>query len=109
MDLLNNIYFSGSILMILLSLPMIFRRVPPNPLYGFRTRATLSDPDLWYAANAYAGKWLLADGLLFLLVVSAMRLFFSFSVDVFSTIAAVVMLGSLTVTVIFCLRYTKIR
>jgi uncharacterized membrane protein len=39
----------------LLSLPLIFRKVPPNRVYGYRTRATLSDEALWYTVNAYFG------------------------------------------------------
>lgn len=41
----------------LVSLPLIFRKVPRNPIYGYRTRATLSDDELWYEANAYFGRW----------------------------------------------------
>lgn len=37
------------------SIPMVLRRVPPNPLYGFRTKLTLSNPDIWYRANAFSG------------------------------------------------------
>jgi uncharacterized membrane protein len=52
----------GSALSCLLSLPLIRRRVPPNLVYGYRTRATLSDEALWYEANAYFGrKFLLAS------------------------------------------------
>ena len=39
----------------LLSLPLIFQKVPRNPVYGYRTRATLSDDTLWYKANMYFG------------------------------------------------------
>jgi uncharacterized membrane protein len=45
-----------SVLMIVTSIPMILGKVPPNPIYGFRTRKTLSDPEIWYDVNAYAGK-----------------------------------------------------
>jgi len=46
----------------LLSVPLILRRVPPNPVYGYRTRATLSDEALWYDANAHFGsRFLLAS------------------------------------------------
>jgi uncharacterized membrane protein len=44
------------ILFVLISLPLIFRKIPPNPIYGYRTRATLSDESLWYDANAYFGR-----------------------------------------------------
>ncbi len=41
------------------SLPLILGKVPPNPTYGFRTRLTLSSPDIWYPANAFSGWALL--------------------------------------------------
>jgi uncharacterized membrane protein len=36
-------------------LPMALELVPPNRFYGFRTRKTLSSPDVWYPANRVAG------------------------------------------------------
>jgi len=44
----------------LVSIPLILRRVPPNPVYGYRTRTTLRDADVWYKANAHFGRWFLA-------------------------------------------------
>jgi len=38
-----------------MSLPLILRWVPPNRVYGFRTRKTLSDPKIWFRANSFAG------------------------------------------------------
>ena len=37
--------------------------VPPNRLYGFRTRKTLHDPDVWYPTNRVAGYWGIATGI----------------------------------------------
>jgi uncharacterized membrane protein len=34
-----------------LALPLLFGLIPPNPLYGIRTSATLKDPLLWRSAN----------------------------------------------------------
>jgi hypothetical protein len=42
-----------------ISVPMILRKIPPNPVYGFRTRLTLSKPEVWYPANAFSGWALL--------------------------------------------------
>ena len=50
------------ILMVVLAIPMILQKVRPNLWYGFRTRKTLSDERVWYPANRYAGKALLAAG-----------------------------------------------
>jgi uncharacterized membrane protein len=41
-----------------LSIPMIRRRVPPNSVYGFRVKKTLSDPKVWYDANEFSGRCL---------------------------------------------------
>lgn len=46
-------------LLALIAAPLVRRKIPPNGLYGYRTRATLSDTELWYAANAHFGRRLL--------------------------------------------------
>jgi len=38
-----------------ISIPLIIRKVPPNPFYGCRTRKTLSDSKIWYEANHGSG------------------------------------------------------
>ena len=43
----------------LVSLPLAFRRVPRNFIYGYRTRATLGSGVVWYEANAYFGRLLM--------------------------------------------------
>lgn len=47
-------------LSILISIPLALRKIGPNVVYGYRTRATLSDPALWYEANALFGRRLIA-------------------------------------------------
>jgi uncharacterized membrane protein len=37
------------------SVPMMLGLVPPNGIYGFRTRKTLSSPRIWSRANRFAG------------------------------------------------------
>ncbi|HEX7615961.1 MAG TPA: SdpI family protein [Thermoanaerobaculia bacterium] len=46
-------------LFVLVSLPLVFRKVPRNAFYGYRTRATLGDAFVWYEANAFFGRWFL--------------------------------------------------
>ncbi|HVN31384.1 MAG TPA: SdpI family protein [Thermoanaerobaculaceae bacterium] len=50
-------------LMVALSIPLILRKVPRNVVYGFRTLATLSDDHVWFEANAYFGRRLIAFSL----------------------------------------------
>jgi len=47
---------ASGVLLMLLSLPMLWGKIPPNGLYGFWVRATLDNPDLWHPANKHAAK-----------------------------------------------------
>jgi uncharacterized membrane protein len=52
------------IIMAALALPMALGKVPPNPIYGFRTPKTLSSADIWYPANRAGGWFMIAAGAL---------------------------------------------
>ena len=53
---------------ILVAIPLVLQRVPPNLWYGFRTRTTLSDRDIWYRANYLGGAALLYSGIVALVL-----------------------------------------
>jgi len=55
-----------------ISIPMILKMVPPNPIYGFRTPATLSNRALWYQANTFAGWALLIGAMVSAVLIVAM-------------------------------------
>jgi uncharacterized membrane protein len=50
-------------LFVVVGLPLVASWIPPNRLYGFRTRATLADPATWYRVNRATGLDLVAGGL----------------------------------------------
>ena len=50
--------------LILVSIPLIFRWVPRNRLYGFRVGATLRHDAVWYDVNARSGRQFLLLGAL---------------------------------------------
>jgi len=58
----------GGLLLIFGSIPFLLGKVPPNRWAGFRIRATLQDPSLWYPANVYVAKYLLATGVVLTLL-----------------------------------------
>lgn len=95
MFLLLVVYLGAALLMMLLSIPMIQKRIKPNRWYGFRTRKTLSSPDIWYPANAYAGKILLAQSVV--IFVAALLLYFvpNMSEDGYTLSVSIVLLCSL--------------
>ncbi len=67
MEILLALYICISLVLALVSLPLIARKIKPNPIYGFRVPKTLNNPRLWYDANSYAGKWFLVVALVFLI------------------------------------------
>jgi uncharacterized membrane protein len=50
------------LLIIVLAIPLAQRRVPPNRWYGIRLPSTLADEEVWYAANARAGRDMIVVG-----------------------------------------------
>lgn len=56
---------AAGVLLIMGGIPLYLRRVPPNPLYGVRLRAT-RDERIWYEINARAGRDLVVIGAVYL-------------------------------------------
>ena len=54
-ELLASMTVVLPVITILISIPLVLRIVPPNLFYGFRTRKTLSNTELWYEANYRGG------------------------------------------------------
>ena len=53
--------FASSLVIAVISVPLILRLIPPNGVYGFRTDMTRSSPGIWYPANAFMGFALLVS------------------------------------------------
>ena len=64
MQTLLYLYVGSSIFLMLISLPLIARKIKPNPFYGFRIQQTLEDPLVWYETNQYFAKRLFIAGFL---------------------------------------------
>lgn len=79
--------------MIVLSIPMILGKVPPNPIYGFRTRKTLSDPEIWYDVNEFAGKLMFVWGGVMAVAAIVLDRIDGMSIDSYSYAFLAVVLG----------------
>lgn len=104
------ILFVGTgLLLIGLAIPMMLRRVKPNHWYGFRTRKTLSDERVWYASNAYGGKWLLILGIVH--TVASFVLYFVPALQnnlvAYTSAVGVIFLIGFTVVIVQSLRYLR--
>jgi len=49
--------------LVVLSIPLILRWIPPNRFFGLRIPATIRNESVWYDANALCGRHLLLLGL----------------------------------------------
>jgi len=98
-------YVAAGLLLIALSVPLIRRKVRPNAWYGFRVPQTWSDPDTWYAANAYAGKYLFGVGVISGLAAVGFYRFPGITLDAYALTCAGVILAALVICVVQCLRF----
>lgn len=68
--------FSGlCVLFIVMAVPLVLGKVPPNCVYGFRTRKTLSSETVWYKANKFFGVGLVLSSTASLFFFAAALLF----------------------------------
>jgi len=56
----------SGVLIFALAIPLVRRRVPPNGLYGVRTKASFASEADWYRINAIGGRYLVVAGLVIL-------------------------------------------
>ena len=61
-------FFVPAVIILVVSLPLILGLIPRNPLYGIRTRKTLSDDRTWYSVNRFGAGMILAASLFYLIV-----------------------------------------
>ena len=104
---MNNIQIIASItagsglLILLLAIPLILRRVPPNGLYGIRTRAAFASEADWYRINRIGGCYLTVSGFLILLTGIAGFFLPASSFEKYSISSAII---TLLVVIIPCVR-----
>ena len=102
--------FAGSgLLAILIALPLIERRIKPNPWYGFRVRATLENPELWYDVNAHMGRRLLISGLITTFAAVALFLIPNLSPDTYILLCGGISVFAIAVGFAQSARYLKQR
>ena len=85
----NTVALTLCALLFVIALPLALRVVRPNRVYGFRTPQTLASRDLWYSANAFAGRPLLISALLSTALLWFRPAWFEFGV--FTQLAALVL------------------
>jgi len=63
------------ILFVLVSIPLVTKKVPMNKLYGFRIAKSFTSRENWYAINRYGGRQLIQWSVL-LFIIGILYFFF---------------------------------
>jgi uncharacterized membrane protein len=107
MTLLLALYVGSGLLLVVLAVPLIRRKVPPNGLYGFRVRQTLEHPEIWYPANEYAGRRLAWSGLITSILATALYFVPSLTLDMYALACLGAFSVTLALTIVQCFRYLR--
>ena len=105
LTLLLAIFLGLGALFIGLSIPLIRRRVRPNPWYGFRVRATLASPEAWYPANVYASWLMLGLGVAVMLVAVAAYFVPGMNVGIYTGLVTAFLVVGLVVVITLSFAY----
>ena len=62
----NQPFIIPSIIIFILSIPLILNLIPPQKWIGIRTPKTLSDETIWYRVNRFAGWALLVSSVFYI-------------------------------------------
>lgn len=64
----NQPFIIPSVLILLLSIPLVAGVIPPNRYYGFRTVKAMLDSQVWYRVNRVCGVLLFVSSALYLVL-----------------------------------------
>lgn len=98
-----------SALLIAVAVPLALRRIPRNVVYGFRTRATMANDDIWYEANAYFGRGLIASTVCGFFLAYVIYLIRPFSPELFLPVSILVLAAPSLVATIATARHVRSR
>ncbi len=96
-----------ALVLILVAIPLVLRKVAPNVVYGYRTRATLAKEDVWYEANAYFGKRLIVACLFGAAVAWALYVSRPLPPDLFLPVSLLVLAAPTLVAVFATSRFVR--
>ncbi len=107
MKTLLFMYIGFSLLAALISLPLMLRKIKPNPFYGFRIRLTLEDTEIWYSVNHFFAKQLFSIGIFQAIVSVAFYLIPGISVDMYALSCMIVFFVAFSRAMSQSFRYIK--
>ena len=100
-------FVTSGLVLATVCVPLIFGRIPPNGLYGFRVRKTMEHPEIWYPVNKYGGERLALASLLLVLAAFAYTYVPGISIDIYSYAVLVTWVVGFTIAMVSAFRYMK--
>jgi len=98
----------SSVVFSVVSIPLILRKVLRNPIYGYRTRVSLSDDALWYRINAYFGVRLFVATLLSACIAVALHAWQGLSPQVYLKVSIGLLVAPVAVAWLLTARFVQI-
>lgn len=92
---------------VLISIPLVLRKVPRNIVYGYRTRATLRDDRTWYEANAYFGRCFLTANIITAFAVLVLYIMHNLAPSSFLTASIIAITGPSLICIIATSRFIR--
>lgn len=105
-QIVASVMAGSGVLIFLLAIPLILRRVPPNAVYGVRTKASFSSHSDWYRINNIGGRYLAVSGAIIFVVGIAGFFLPASRFDAYSIGAAAV---ALLAVIIPCIRLCLLK
>ncbi len=96
-----------SLVLILVAIPLALRKVGPNVVYGYRTRATLASEDVWYEANAYFGRSLIVACLCGALAIWAVYVLRPVPPELFLPVSLLILVAPAAVATVSTARFIR--
>ena len=62
----NPPFIIPSIIILIISIPLVTGKIPRNRFYGVRTRQALSDERIWHVSNKFGGWLFIVSSLIYL-------------------------------------------
>ncbi len=104
----NQPFIIPSLAFIVIAVPLIFKAVPRNGFYGFRTPSTMKDDETWYRANRVGGMLIMIASLLYLITAAVAPLGpADSSIDPVWWLHFVMFVGPLLVAVVLSLNFIR--
>jgi uncharacterized membrane protein len=82
---------------IILGLPLLFNKIKPNWLYGFRLPSTVSNEKIWYKVNHFFGRDMIISGII---VIQMSFIFMLFNFNLLITEILIILIAVLNISLV---------